>query len=59
MPTSVLHCTEADDDVVGETVEVPEIGSAVQLHSTDEGATTRSWRPSTPTAAWTRGCGAS
>lgn len=36
MPASVLHCTRADEDVVGETVKVPEIGSAVQLHSTDE-----------------------
>lgn len=37
MPTSVLHCSRADDDMVGETVEVPEIGSAVQLHATDDG----------------------
>lgn len=37
MPTSVLHCTQADEDVVGDTIQIPELGSAIQLHSTEDG----------------------
>lgn len=37
MPASTLYCSRADEGVVGETVQVPEIGSAVQLHETDDG----------------------